>query len=157
MSKTINIINNENYFTNNQLRDLMNMLDNKYLPSKLIICETKKDVLKLYKNIALYEYIILLLDITIWTERVEGMYLKQRDTIIIYMFSQNYVNDKLSKQLYSIHTLMHELRHVWQHRTGYKGNKENDADKFASKIVHQKSKKVSRIMNWKDEWEVEEE
>ncbi len=76
----------------------------------------------------------------------------------LYLFSENDDgDDKQSKQLYSIHALTHEVRHRWQIRNNYAGDEEIDADEFATKFVNQNSKIIKKIMNWDDEWEVEEE
>jgi hypothetical protein len=51
---------------------------------------------------------------------------------------------------------MHELRHRYQVRNRKKVSEE-DADRYASGFVNKRSGLISKIMGWKDEWEVEEE
>lgn len=151
------IINRKNYFENKQLNKIVSLMEADYIPEQLIICETIGEMQKLYKYMNLSHYLMLVTDRTIWMGKVEGIYLKKIDTAIVFVFSENDDGeDKHSKQLYSIHALAHELRHRWQEKNKYKGNYEKDADKFASKFVNGKSKKIARIMNWKDQWEVEE-
>lgn len=134
------------------------MLDNKYIPSTLIVCELRKDVFNTYKYLGFVNYALLLFDFAIWLGKVEGIYLNRLDVVIVYIFSQNDDGeDKQSKQLYTIHALMHELRHVWQTRNNFNGDEEKDADNFANRFVNEKSGKISKVMKWKDEWEVEEE
>lgn len=152
------IINSGNYFSNKQLDKIINIYDRDCIPSKLIICENRKELLKLKNNIELIEYLSIIFDLTIWFGKVEGVYLESLDTVLVFVFSQNDDGDDVqSKQLYSIHALSHEVRHRMQIKNNYKGDMEQDADNFATKFVARNSKKISKIMNWADEWEVEEE
>lgn len=150
-------INNQNYITNKQLTEILKLLGTSYIPEKIIICENRKDVFDLYKSINPFNYIAMMLDFTIWRGKVEGINDSEQDIVIIYIFSQDYEEyDRQDKQLYSIHALFHETRHRWQQNTGYSGEAEIDADNFATTFINNNSKKISKIMNWEDEWEVEE-
>jgi hypothetical protein len=152
------IINNQNYITDKQLIEILKLLGDKYIPKKIIVCENRKDVFDLYKSINPFNYILTILDLTILLGKVEGINFSDQDIVIIYIFSQDYEEyDKQDKQLYSIHALFHETRHRWQQYTGYSGDAEIDADNFATTFINKNSKKISKIMNWEDEWEVEEE
>ncbi len=152
------IINKQNYITNKQLTAILKLLGSNYIPKILIICENRKDVFALYKSLDPFDYITTILDFTIWQGKVEGINDSEQDIIIIYVFSQDYEEyDRQDKQLYSIHALFHETRHRWQQYTGYNGDAEIDADNFATTFINKNSKKISKIMNWEDEWEVEEE
>jgi hypothetical protein len=152
------IINSQNYITNKQFIEILKLLGTNYIPKKLIICENRKDVFNLYKWINPSNYIAIILDFTIWRGKVEGINDSEEDLIIIYVFSQDYEEyDRQDKQLYSIHALFHETRHRWQECTSYSGDAEIDADNFATTFINKKSKKISKIMHWDDEWEVEEE
>jgi len=152
------IINNQSYITDKQITDILKLLDAKYIPKKIIICENRKDVFDLYKSIHPFNYITTILDFTIWRGKVEGIYDSEEDMVIIYIFSQNYEEyDKQDKQLYSINALFHETRHRWQKYIGFCGDDETDANNFATTFINKNSKKISQIMNWEDEWEVEEE
>jgi hypothetical protein len=152
------IINNQNYITNKQLTEILKLLGANYIPKKLIICENRKDVFNLYKSIRPLDYLTTILDFTIWRGKVEGINDSEQDLVIIYIFSQDYDEyDRQDKQLYSIHALFHETRHRWQEYTGFCGDDETDADDFATTFINKNSKTISKIMNWKDEWEVEEE
>lgn len=85
------------------------------------------------------------------------MYDKKLDYVYLYMFSQtDGGNDIHSIQFYSIHALIHELRHVCQIKKSKIGG-EGYADWFATKFVNGNSCKISKIMNWKDEWKIKEE
>lgn len=151
------IKNNENYFTNQQLKKIIKYLGKDYKPTKLIICETRLDIFKLFYNANFGTGVSSLFNIFNWLGKIEGIYYQYYDMVIIYVFSENDDGDnKHSKQLYSLHALLHELRHKYQ----YVNNKEfseNDCDKFATDFINSKSKFVADLMKWKDEWEVEEE
>lgn len=150
------IINNENYITNKQLKNIIQLLGTEYKPNYIIIYETRSDVFKLglkYPEI-ISELIFILLG------KREGICARYNYRIDIFIFSENYDgNDKQTKQLYSIHTLLHELRHVYQlnNSKSIKTTNETDADIFATNFLNSHSKQLSKIMHWKDEWEVEEE
>ncbi|MFA9378772.1 MAG: hypothetical protein ACERKZ_18810 [Lachnotalea sp.] len=154
----MNIINNQNFITNIQLTKILALLSNQYMPHNLIICECRKDVFRLYKFIKPIDYLLTILDMTILFGKVEGINYIEQDIIIIYIFAQDYEEyDNQDKQLYSLHALFHEARHRWQKLTNYVGDEEKDADYFATTYINKNSKKISKIMNWADEWEVEEE
>lgn len=149
------IINGQNIITNQQIQSIINMLGKDYKPSKIIVYETKSDVLKYYPvcfNLSLAEL----------RGRIEGSYDESTDTVYICVFAQTDDGDDLhSKQLYSLHALAHELRHRYQAArnflTGDDERSEKDADKFATNFINSNSARISRIMNWQDEWTVEEE
>lgn len=153
------IVNRGNYFTDNQLEEVIELTKFKCIPDKLIICENRLDVLNSFKHIHAVRYIATLLNPFIWLCKREGIcYYKFTTLIMIFVYSQNDDGeDKQSKQLYSLHALSHELRHLWQMNNKFIGDKEVDADIFATKFINDKSKKIAKIMKWKDEWEVEEE
>lgn len=151
----MDIVNNENVITNNQINLITGMLQPSYKPKKIIVHETKEDFLdkRKYYNIfslVIYKWRIL-------KGEAEGMYNRKLDYVYIYIFSQiDDGNNIHSMQLYSLHALMHELRHVYQAKTKNKIGNEKDADYFATSFINNNSKKISRIMRWKDEWEIEE-
>ena len=110
------------------------------------------------KEMELLHYLVIILDFTVWLGKVEGAYIGLLDTVVIYIFSQTDDKEDIqSKQLYSLHALSRELRHRWQKQNNYKGNEEDDADQFATQFINKNSRKISKIMSWDDEWEVEEE
>lgn len=152
----MDIINNENIITNTQLNLILDMLQYTYKPKKIIIHETKDDFLNsriYYKVMALIIYKWRILN-----GRIEGMYDKKLDYVYLYVFSQLDDGDNIhSMQLYSLHALIHELRHVHQVKTKSKVGNEGDADRFATNFINGRSKKISKIMDWKDEWKIEEE
>lgn len=149
------IINNENYITNKQLKSIIKLLGDNYRPNCLIIYETRSDLFKL--GLKYHEIFFNL--IFILFSRIEGIYTRFSRRVSIFIFSESYDNnDKQTKQLYSIHTLLHELRHVYQLNSKLV-NKTNeiDADTFATNFLNSHSEQFSKIMHWKDEWEIEEE
>lgn len=151
----MDIINNENIITNNQFNSIINMLDSNYKPKKIIVHETKEDFLNnksYYKPFSFIRYKRLILN-----GRIEGIYDEKLDYVYLYMFSQIDDGDDIhSIQFYSLHALIHELRHIYQVKTKRKIS-EKDADKFATEFINIKSKKISKIMNWEDEWKIEED
>lgn len=152
------IINNQNYFSDKQINNILKLLGEEYIPNKIIICEYRKDILSLFKNIPVIGFLFTLFDITVWLGQVEGVYLTTVDCVIVYIFSQHDDGDnKNSYQLYSLHAMVHELRHGWQIKNKFVGDKEIDADNFATKFVNENSKQIAKIMKWKYEWEVEED
>jgi len=155
----MNIINKATYFTDNQLERIIELTKLNCKPDNLIICENRSDVLKSFKNINLIRYLAHFFDLFIWLGKVEGLCHPHFNSVImIFVYSQNDDGDDiLSKQLYSLHALSHELRHLWQIKNEFKGNREDDADGFATKFVNSKSKKIAKIMGWEDEWGIEEE
>lgn len=152
------IINNQNYFTDKQLTKIINHLDTYYYPEMIILYETRLDLLRYIFKINIIESLSILFDIFVWAGKREGFYIPSSDTVMVFIFSENDDGyNRHSKQLYSLHALLHELRHRQQFMTDYKGNEEDDADLFATEFINDNSKILSKIMNWKDEWEVEEE
>jgi Zn-dependent peptidase ImmA (M78 family) len=149
------IINRENVFTNKQIESIIKLLGKDYKPSKIVVYETRFDMLRYYSacfNFTLEEF----------RGELEGSYDQSSDTAYICIFAQTDDGDDLhSKQLYSLHALVHELRHRYQYVNNYLINNdekaEKDADAFATRFVNGKSRKISKIMGWKDEWTVEEE
>lgn len=151
------IINNGNYFTNKQLNKLMNKLDKSYMPLKLIICENRLDILKLFYNANIIIGILINFNIFMWLGQREGVYYPYFDIVIIFVFSENDDgNNKHSKQLYSLHALLHELRHRYQ-CVNNKEILEDDCDNFATNFINNKSKLIANIIGWNREWTIEEE
>jgi hypothetical protein len=155
MRDTMDIINCGNIFTNKQLYKYIKFLGTDYIPNKIVICEKRTDIFKYIKHtfISIIGYRIF----QILFGQIEGIYNPSFDLAIIYVFSENDDGDDLqSKQLYSLHAITHELRHRYQVVNKLKIS-EKDADEFATSFVNNNSEKISKIMKWKDEWEVEEE
>lgn len=154
------LINNEKYFLNQQLESFLALFKVDYVPSRLIICDHRLDLPKLCSKLDKATALCILADISVWDGQTEAEYIESVDTIIVYVFAQNDDGeDKQSKQLYSLHALVHELRHRYYtyHKTDISLKKEEkDCDKFATKFIKKKSAKISQIMDWEDEWEVEE-
>lgn len=149
------LINKENIISNKQIKKLIKLLGDDYSPKKIIVFETKFDVIIKSYQLDPIQMIMVLLG------RIEGTYYGFRDKVYIYIFSENDDgNDIHSKQFYSLHVLLHELRHRWQrvNKSDMVGkDRENDADKFATDYLNNNSKIISDIMGWEDEWEIEEE
>lgn len=147
----MNIYNNQNYFTNKQLLKILNRLGEAYKINKLYIIENKYDLIK---------YGVIMLNLMDWPEiirgRIEGYYLPNSETVIVYVFAHEEYDDFQSSQLYSIHALLHELRHAYHKNQNIKGSEE-DCDNFATKYLNKNSKFFSKLMKWEHEWEVEEE
>lgn len=149
------IINNQNIITNKQIESIVKFLGKDYKPSKIVVYETRLDLLKFYP--ACFNFS--------WEEfsgQLEGSYDESSDIAYICIFAQNDDGDDLhSKQLYSLHALAHELRHRYQFVNNFLTKddikSEKDADKFATNFINKNSRKISQIMNWDDEWTVEEE
>jgi hypothetical protein len=119
--------------------------------------ETKTDFLKKASK-----YSALVLDSAeILTGGLEGIYYNDSDEVHIFIFSQDDDGDDIqSHQLYSLHALLHEMRHRYHYINKIdmkETKKEIDADKFATKFINRNSEAVSKIMGWKEEWTVEEE
>ncbi|WP_312501364.1 hypothetical protein [Lacrimispora sp.] len=147
----MNIYNKQNYFTNKQLLKILNRLGADYEINKLYIIETRHDLLK---------YGVIRINPFGWIEiirgKIEGNYLPTSKTVIVYVFAHDEYNDFHSSQLYSIHALLHELRHAYHNNKNIKGSEE-DCDEFATRYLDENSNFFSRVMKWEDEWEVEEE
>lgn len=150
------IINKQNIINNQQLEAIVKSLGKAYRPSKMVVYESKYDLLRFFKqcyNFSLEEFL----------GRLEGSYDQSTDTVYLCIFAQTDDGDDLhSKQLYSLHALVHELRHRYQYVNNYltadedEEAAEEDADRFATRFINNRSKKISKIMQWKDEWTVEE-
>lgn len=151
------IINNGNVFTNEQIKKIVMFLGKDYKPGKIVIYESRFDMIRhFFKcfNISMEELL----------GKLEGSYDHETDTVYICVFAQNDDGDDLhSKQLYSLHALVHELRHRYQMahniltRDEEEDKAEKDADLFATEFINKNSAKISKIMGWKEEWQIEEE
>ena len=151
------IINNGNVFTNEQIHEVVKFLGNDYKPRKIVIYETRFDMVKHFSkcfNFSIEEF----------SGKLEGSFNQATDEVFVCVFAQDDDGDDLhSKQLYSLHALVHELRHRFQLVNNLftsdqdEEKSEEDADRFATKLINRNSKKISKIMGWKDEWLVEEE
>lgn len=151
------IINNGNIFKDEQIKKIINFLGSDYRPRKIVIYEKRFDMLRHFLkcfNFSIEEF----------SGKLEGSYNQETDTAFICVFAQTDDGDDLhSKQLYSLHALVHELRHRYQMVKGIfmddedEDMSERDADIFATNFINNNSGKISRIMGWKDEWQIEEE
>jgi len=150
------IKNNERYITNKQLNKIIKFLGNEYIPKQIIICENRLDILKLGFINCLLLFVSLRI-IPIILGKIEGSYNHIFNRVCIFIFAQDYDDYNYhSKQFYSLHALLHELRHHYQY-VKRSGISELDADYFATKFLNTKSKKIKEIMGWRNEWKVEEE
>lgn len=148
-------INKQNYLTNAQLTGIIKIMGKDYRPAKIVVYETRSDLLKYYPlcfNFSREEF----------NGELEGSYDQATDTVYLCIFAQTDDGDDLhSKQLYSLHALAHELRHRYQYvndfLTGDDNKAEKDADRFATNFVNRNSRRISKIMGWLEEWTVEEE
>lgn len=145
------ILNSQNYFTNDQLKKILGKLGDEYDIDLLIIVENRKELFK-YDGIKMTPMCLIQ---TLFSQ-VEGAYLPLTKTIMLFVFAQNEYKDFQSSQLYSIHALLHELRHAYQWNKELKISEE-DSDNFATRYLNKHSKFFTKIMGWEDEWEVEEE
>ena len=129
----------------------MKKLGDEYNIDLLIIVENRGELFK-------YEGVKMSLTRLIQTlfAQIEGAYIPSTKTVMIFVFAQNEYRDFQSSQLYSIHALLHELRHAYQCNKELAVS-EDDSDNFATKYINKNSKFFARIMGWEDEWEVEEE
>lgn len=147
------IVNRQHKFLKDkQIQKIYSLLPKEYQPKRLIIVDTWFYMLK---------YLIpCILDIRYWESllsKYEGIYFPQFDTIFVFVYAQNYKEyNKADKKLYSIHALLHESRHRWQYVNNFQGDKERDADQFATQFVNNNSFKIFEIMRFKNEWKVEE-
>lgn len=151
----MDIISNGKIFKDRQLISFINLLGTDYRPRRIIIYESRLDILKFYLRCFNFSFEELL-------GKLEGSYNESDDTVYICVFAQNDDGDDMhSKQLYSMHALAHELRHRYQARkdlyTDDDNKSEEDADRFATNFINKNSYNISKIMGWKDEWTVEEE
>jgi hypothetical protein len=157
-NKTTEYINPGTYYSNTQLDKIISLLGDDYRPKKIVILEGKLDYLKYILHMRSIYKISLLLFFSAWFSKIEGVYIRCLDEVHIYVYAQDYREyDEFDKALYSVHSLVHELRHRWQYVNKFTEDEETDCDKFATSFVNKKSNIISKIMNWKDEWEVEEE
>ena len=127
------------------------------MPKTIVIHETKADFL-----IKILKYPCLILNSAeILSGNLEGIYYSNFDEVHIFVFSQDDDGDDIqSRQLYSLHALLHELRHRYYYENkieSKESKEEKDADKFATKFINKNSEVISKIMDWEDEWTVEEE
>lgn len=139
----------------------MTLFGKDYIPDKLVICDSRLDIPRMSSKLDKTSAFSIVSDITVWNGETEAEYLQNVDTIMVYVFAQNDDGeDKQSKQLYSLHALVHELRHRYYAYHQIDMNEEaeeDDCDQFATRFIKKKSEKISKIMEWEDEWEVEEE
>ena len=138
------------YFKEKEIKQFLNLFSDSYIPNTIIIYEKRIDLFKnsLWIGMDLFSTIF---------GKTEGTYNPNRDMINLFVFSENDDGDnKQSFQLYSLHALCHELRHRFQYNEKLEMSEE-DADRFATKFMSDNSKKIKKIMKWKNEWEVEEE
>lgn len=154
MNYQIDYINRGTYFTSKQLDKIIKMLGSDYRPQRIIVFENRSDIIKYIHFLDIFDF----LSPSIWSGKIEGLYDLNSDQVYVFIFAQNYKEyDKTDKALFSIHALMHELRHRWQFVNSKFDDEEADADKFATFFLNDKSEKISKIMSWTSEWEVEEE
>ncbi|MEG6614867.1 hypothetical protein V6C27_00270 [Peptococcaceae bacterium 1198_IL3148] len=149
------IVNRQNIITNKQIESIVKLLGKDYKPAKIVVYETRLDMLRYYPN-------CLNFTLEEFSGQLEGSYDPVGDVAYLCVFAQTDDGDDVhSKQLYSLHALVHELRHRYQFVNNYLINNderaERDADAFATGFINGKSRKISKIMGWKDEWTVEEE
>lgn len=177
------IVNREKIITNKQINKIINFLGKEYRPNKIIVFESKLQYLR-YNIFYFYKLRELnRISISVLREKISGDYIKFGEVIKIYTFSDRVKNNKILTQLNIIHTLIHELRHKYQYNRineipKIKFNKEflgeiselnnevsrienefpdeeDDAEKFAFRIIKYNSQKIKEIMNWKEEWFLE--
>lgn len=152
---TMKIINNQNVITNNQIEAIVKFLGKDYTPREIVVYETRFDMLRFYTKCGNFSF-------EEFSGSLEGCYDEILDVVYIFVFSQTDDGDDLhSKQLYSLHALVHELRHRYQLVNNYlrenEEKSERDADKFATRFINSNSSRISKITNWNEEWTVEEE
>jgi len=148
------IINPQTYFSNKQVKKIIELAGRIYRPDCIVIYETRSDVLKNIFNCTE----ILTSFMSILLGKTEGLFWQPKNRVSVFIFSENDDgDDRESKQLYSLHALLHELRHVYQEKHKINGDEEIDCDKFATNFLDVHSKEIKQIMQWKDEWTVEEE
>lgn len=148
------VINNQNILTNQQIEGIVKLLGKNYKPRTLVVYETRLDIIKFYPqclNFSLDEF----------SGELEGTYDESTDTVYLFIFVQTDDGDDVhSKQLYSLHALVHELRHRFQAATNFltadDERSERDAGYFATHFINSNSRKISKIMHWDEEWIIEE-
>ena len=153
------IKNREHIISNKQLKKIIHKLGAEFQPAVLVVCENRKELLEYF--VAVPYLISSLLDISLWMGKTEGFYLERGDIVVIFTYSQTDDGDDLhSHQLYSIHALLHELYHrsVSDQQLQLSDRQEEcEADRFATKFINKKSRFISKVMNWEDEWSMWEE
>lgn len=145
------IYNSGYYFTNEQLGVILDRLGDSYEINHLYIIEKRRDIIKyglIFLNII--DFISILLG------KLEGNFVPTTKSVMVYVYAQNEYKNYQSSQLYSLHALLHELCHAYYHNIK-KEESEEDCDNFATNYLNKNSKFFSKVMDWKDEWEVEEE
>lgn len=162
------INNNEKMISNIQLEQIFKLLGEEYKPSKInvyekkttMILESPLNVVKLYA-------------------KVEAFYNPLNDTLELYFYNAD--GSKEDKQLYTIYEMIKAVRGRYYYNDEVKDKHFNLLDsvvvndtsntleliqteeyeylikEFAKKFMDDNSEKISDIMGWKDEWEVEEE
>lgn len=151
------IVNKGNVFTDDQIKKIIKFLGNDYRPKKVVIYETRFDMIRHFFKCFNFSIEELM-------GKLEGSYNQETDTVFICVFAQDDDGDDLhSKQLYSLHALAHELRHRCQMVKNIytsdadEDKSERDADMFATNFINKNSGKISKIMGWKEEWQIEED
>ncbi|MFZ5643471.1 MAG: hypothetical protein ACOY46_07755 [Bacillota bacterium] len=150
----MDIVSNGKIFSDRQIIGFVNLLGTDYRPRRIIIYESRLDIIRFYPRCFNFSFEELL-------GKLEGTYDESNDTAYICVFAQNDDGDDVhSKQLYSLHALAHELRHRYQALKGLYADddemSEVDADRFATNFINRNSYNISKIMGWKEEWTVEE-
>jgi len=153
--KQMKIINPQNIINNQQICGMLGILGEDYTPQSIVVYETRWDIIKFFPECYNFAWEELL-------GKLEGAYDEVTATVYLFIFVQTDDGDDVhSKQLYSLHALVHELRHRFQTATNYLTKDdvraEEDADKFATAFINQNSHRITKIMNWQDEWTIEEE
>lgn len=146
----LNIINKRAfYFKDRQIQEFLKLFHKDYIPDTIIIYEKRIDLFANLSPIGLSFFPVLF-------GRTEGFYNALSDTICLFVFAENDDGEDIqSFQLYALHALCHELRHRWQYQTN-SAVSEEDADRFATDFMDRHSYAIKTIMDWEDEWEVEE-
>ncbi|MGJ0846544.1 hypothetical protein ACR77J_07640 [Tissierella praeacuta] len=146
------ILNKENILKNNQIQSIVNLLGHNFAPRKIVVYEKfiedlRDDFDNLIPTIGGYVYNKTTLEIR------DGKYDKFSDIAYLDTYTQG--KTRHSKQLYSIHGLIGLLYVGKQFREQEISNCEDEAIEFATEFVNKHSEEISKIMGWKDEWEIE--
>lgn len=153
------IVNGKRTFTNQQLTKIINKLGRKYQPALLVICDSRAELLHHFT--AVPGLFTSLFDLSLWTGKTEGFYLSKDDIVVVFTYSQtDDQEDRHSRQLYSIHALVHELYHrkqAFSRRRMTDDEEEQAADRFATSFVNKQSAFLAKVMGWKDQWRMWEE
>lgn len=150
-------INHENVYTNEQLENIIKKLSKHYRPKRVIIYESRLDLLRylLISPTAIYS----LLDVRVLVGIIGGTYFPVKDEISMFLFTfKNKKFDDVDKVLYFAHSFVHELRHRWQKSNNvfYKIKREKDANNFAHYFLNRNSALISKTLNLADEWYCDE-